>query len=414
MLVDVRQVIEGSLEGVKGVDFGFIPVETLEPDQLKNALEIMPTAKAVLSLAVKYNQSAVKSQHQPVSNMEFRSAYRKRDNLCTSLVEGLQENGVEAVAVTDTFALNYDLETPWLIAHKDVAEKAGIGVMGTNRIILHEQFGAAFVLASILLSREPNQFDAPADYAPCLNCNLCRTVCPTGSIGKDNFDMMGCYTHNYRNRGNSLGDLVQRSGGRDKGLDALNYDDVSKLWASVQEGFGFSCNRCVAVCPAATAEKQQFTDDRKSYYQTYVHPFVSKNEVVYVKKGSRAEGFVMEKGLKRAKRVSNGLTLDSIDAFKHGLKIVLDHQRASGVNRRFGFQFTGHMATDFVAVLEEGILHIEEGPPMKTDMTLVADGDMWLQFLKNQKLLLKGLITGKMKIKGSPSLLKEFGDLFPV
>ncbi len=391
---------------------GVVSITDLPLDQQENIKRILPTAKSIISIAVKYNQSAVKSQHQPIANIEYRNAYKNRDSVCSDIVNSLIENDIESVAVTETFAFDNELKTPWLISHKDIALKAGVGVMGLNRIVLHEKYGASIVLGSILIDKELDVYDTEAVYDPCINCNLCKAVCPTASISNDGFDMMGCYTHNYRNRGNSFYDLLSRNEKGSKGLDNITFEQKNNLWSSIQEGYGYSCNKCIAVCPAAKSEKIKYVSDKKEYYKTYVKPLIDKVEAIYVIKGSRSALHLEKNSIKKVKYISNGMTIDSIKAFKSGLRIVFNEELAKNMNRSYRFVFTGIEVDSFVVNIEDGKLSIVDEPTQNFDLSVVVDSKLWLEFLKSKKVLLKGLITGKMKIKGSPKLLIEFGSIF--
>ncbi len=47
------------------------------------------------------------------------------------------------------------------------------------------------------------------------------------------------------------------------------------------------------------------------------------------------------------------------------------------------------------------------------DLEVFADSESWLKFLNKEGHILKYLITRKIKIKGSPKLMKQFASCFP-
>ncbi len=285
-----RKKIKDIAENCGAADAGIISVLDLPEDQQINVKKIFPTAKSVIAVAIDYNLHAIRSQFQPVGNMEFKNAYIRRNRLCEEIERKLMKEGIGTVSITETFPLDLSLTTPWLISHKDIAVKAGIGVKGLNRLVLHKKYGAAILLGSILIDIELEEYDRESSYNPCINCNLCKAVCPTGSIKEGEFDFFGCHTHNYRDRGSSFKDLISRL---EKGnLDEITDDEKNKLWTSIQEGYGFRCNYCVGVCPAAEKEVEGFKRDRKGFYNTYVKPFIDKEEVIFVQKGSRSDDYV--------------------------------------------------------------------------------------------------------------------------
>jgi len=398
--------------GMGAVDVGIIPLTSLPNDQQENAKHIMPSVKSIISIAVDYNQSAIKSKFQPIGNMAFKNGYKQRDKVCYGVEKELLKHTNNVVCVTDTFAMDYELETPWLLSHKDIAEKAGIGVMGLNRIVLHPLHGVGITLGAILIDQDFDKYDQPLKDDPCINCNLCKAVCPTGCINKDDFNFMSCYTHNYRNRGNSFGDLVTRLEHKNTKLDPITYDEKNKLWASIQEGYGFSCNRCIAVCPASQKELAQFKTDKKKYYQTYVKPFLDKEEVVFMTEGSNVEAYIDKNPNKTKKIVSNGMTMDSILAFKNGLRIVFNKSDAMGLNRTFQFEFTGKEKQVFTVRILDGAFEVVHKQVEGADLIIKADSQMWLKAMKEKKYFLIGMVSGKIKLKGNPKNMSLFSKIF--
>ena len=394
------------------VDCGIISVSELPDDQQINAAKILPSVRSVISIAITYNQSAIKSQFQPVSNMEYRHAYKRRDQISYGTEVKLSNSGAESVVVTETFPLDSDLKTPWLISHKDIAVKAGIGVMGLNRLVLHKTHGSSLLLASILTDIELSEYDTPSDYDPCINCNLCKTVCPTKSINENGFKMMSCYTHNYRNRGNSFHDLLTRQNGDSKDLSKISYDDKNKLWTSIQEGYGYSCNQCVAVCPASKTELAKFRQDKNDYYKSFVKPFIDKEETIYVLKNNTDMEKIKNNPAKNVKLVSNGMSIDTIPAFKNGLSVIFDKTAAQSLKRDFKFVFTGSNDIAFTVRVDQGTMEILNKTNNEADVTVFAEDSTWLHFINTGKGMLKSLATGKIKIKGNPKYLKDFSKVF--
>lgn len=410
----IRNSIKEIAKNCGAADVGIISIFDLPKDQQDIAKKILPTAESVISIAVNYNQNAIRSQFQPIGNMEFRSAYKRRDDVCRNTERELMEKGYRSVSVTDTFPLDFTLNTPWLISHKDVAVKAGIGVKGLNRIVLNKKYGVSIVLGSILTDIKLKEYDIESAYNPCINCNLCKTVCPTASIEKGDFDFFACYTHNYRDRGNSFKDLISRLEKGNANLDKITDDDKDKLWNSIQEGYGFRCNRCVAVCPAAEGEVESFKSDRKSFYNTYVKPFIDKEETIFVQKGSKSDDFVDRSPVKTKRYVSKPMTIDSIKFFKSGLKLVFNKEKAKSedIKRTYQFIFTGREKEDFTVKVDREHMLVVNGISQDSDVVVNADSEFWVKFLENDKVLVKGLLTRKLRIKGNPKLLKEFGSLF--
>ncbi|PAB58340.1 SCP2 sterol-binding domain-containing protein [Anaeromicrobium sediminis] len=396
-------------------DVGIVSLESFKDEEINKIKEIFPKTRALISIAVKHNPNAIKSQHRSVSNNEYHYAIKKLHKVTYDLENELIKKGMEVVAAVADFPMETDISRPnaWLISHKEVAVKAGIGKMGLNTLVIHEIYGPNIILNTILIDYEPDKYDKEIEENPCINCNLCKTVCPTGSISEDGFNFTGCYTHNYRDMRNGFLDLTNRLESGNKKLDKINSAEKSAIWQSVYSGPNYRCSYCVAVCPAAKGEVENFKKDRKAYYDTYVKPFKEKEENIYVLKGSDSDYYVDKLEKKRKKYVSNGMEMRNVQYFRNALKLGFQKNHAKDVEVIYHFIFTGEENLQFTVDINRGKLKVTDGLAGKPNLVLNADSRKWVEFLSTGKGLMTGIITGKIKIKGSPKLLKEFSKYFP-
>jgi putative sterol carrier protein len=49
---------------------------------------------------------------------------------------------------------------------------------------------------------------------------------------------------------------------------------------------------------------------------------------------------------------------------------------------------------------------------VKADLVVTADSAAWLKFLSNRSYLVWAMLTGQIKLRGSPQLLHKFGKCF--
>lgn len=74
-----------------------------------------------------------------------------------------------------------------VVAHKPVAEAAGLGRMGIHRNVIHPKFGSFVLLGTVLVGAEIGEYSRPLEYNPCLSCKLCVAACPVEAIGPDGY-----------------------------------------------------------------------------------------------------------------------------------------------------------------------------------------------------------------------------------
>jgi putative sterol carrier protein len=88
--------------------------------------------------------------------------------------------------------------------------------------------------------------------------------------------------------------------------------------------------------------------------------------------------------------------------------------RSKGLNAIYHFTFTGDEKINASVDIREMTLKVYLEHVGKPDITIIADTKTWLSFLAKEKNLIWALIQRKIKIKGSPLLMKRFAKCFPL
>lgn len=111
-------------------------------------------------------------------------------------------------------------------SHKKAASLAGLGGIGKNSLFLHRTYGARIRLGTIFTNC-PFEIEKNEYKSPCLECNLCVEICPSGAI---------------------KGDLWQPGMEREKVFDP---EKCSKFMKKEFQhiGRGAVCGICMRVCP---------------------------------------------------------------------------------------------------------------------------------------------------------------------
>ncbi len=402
-------------------DAGFVEIHRPGiADQLTDIDSALPGAKTIVGLAFRLHRENVRTTAHSVANLEFRQAWSHANSVARDISLALREQGVAALNVPAGFP--YETERwpgkMWLTSDKIIAEEAGLGRMGLNRLVLHPRFGSSTILGTMLVDMEVSRYDKPIDFNPCIQCKLCASVCPTGAIASDgHFDFLSCFTHNYRERLSGFSDWVETVAStcsrKQYRLKVSDSETVS-MWQNLSIGAQTKCDRCIAVCPAGEEAIGEFLDDRKAFTARMLKPFKDRSEVIYAVPGSDAEAHVVAHfPNKTVKRVSNGLRPNSARGFLQSLPVAFQRNQAEGLNAVFHFTFTGEESCKGTVVIRNKTLQVHDDHSGESDLHLIADTRAWLKFLAKEKSMLSAVLTGKVRIKGSPRLMKAFARCFP-
>ena len=190
--------------------------------------------------------------------------------------------------------------------------------------------------------------------------------------------------------------------------------ETDSTWQSLSFGANYKSAYCMAVCPAGEDVLGPFLTDRPGYLQEVVRPLQAKHETVYVVSGSDAESYVARRfPHKQIKRVRNGLRPRSIQAFLRGLPLAFQRQRATGLDATYHFTFTGDEPLQATVVIRHQRVQVQQGHSGTADLHVIADSHTWLGVLAKERSLVWALVWRIIRLKGSPRLLRAFGQCFP-
>jgi Fe-S-cluster-containing hydrogenase component 2 len=402
-------------------DVGFVEIghSALDADR-EDIRAAFPGAKAVIGFVVKMNREPIRTPARSISNLEFHHTGDQVNEIAREITRELEGRGIRALNPAMGFPMEMD-DFPgklWALSHKNVAEAAGLGVMGIHRNVIHPKFGNFILLGSILIDTEVSSYGRTLDYNPCLECKLCVSACPVGAIGADGyFDFSACYTHNYREFMGGFTDWVETVADSTNAKAYRNEVDdgeSASMWQSLSFGANYKAAYCLAVCPAGEDIISPFLADKKKFVQEIVKPLQQKQERVYVIPGSDAEQYVDRRfPSKETKQVGNSLRPRTIKGFLSGMPMTFQRGRSKGLDATYHFTFTGEESAKATVRISNQKLEIERGHAGKPDLTIEADSRTWLEFLTKDQGIVSALLTRRVKLNGSPKLLVKFGECFP-
>ncbi len=402
-------------------DVGFIEVNRPEiAPHFSDILTIFPRARTVVSIACRLNPENIRCVSRSVSDTEYIQVFHSVNNALHRASTMIREMGVMSMAPSSGFPM--DLEKwpgkMWPLSHKPMAVEAGLGRIGLNRLVIHPRFGNFIILGTMLLDREMTEYDRPLQYEPCLNCKLCAAVCPVGAISADgHFSFANCMTHNYRDRMGGFADWVEKIAASKNNIayrKKVSDPETVSMWQSLAFGICNKSSYCMAVCPAGDEVIGPFIEDKKGYIETVVKPLQQNGEFVFVVPDSDAEAHVTKRyPHKQVKRVANGLRPKSVQNFLESLPLAFQRGCAADLNATYHFSFTGQEEIKATVEICDKKLDVQEGHQGKSNIHVTADSRTWVAFLAKEKNLFMAFISGKIKIKGTPALLKKFAECFP-
>lgn len=404
-------------------DVGFVDVDRPElADQRNDILSFFPPTKSLISFVLRMNREPIHNPARSVANVEFHQTGERVNETAHRIVAVLEARGIRAINP----AMGFPMEMAkagagkiWVVAHKPVAVAAGLGHMGIHRNVIHPQFGNFILLGTVLVDASISEYHQQLDYNPCVECKLCVAACPVGAIGADGaFNFSACYTHNYREFIGGFTNWVEQIADSKNASDyrrRVTDSESASMWQSLSFGANYKSAYCMAVCPAGDDVIAPFLTDRSQYLQAVVRPLQDKEETVYVVPNSDAEEHVARRfPNKHAKRVGNSLNrVRSIPAFLNGLPLTFQRNQSKGLDATYHFTFTGAEERRATVTIRHQILEVLEGHTGKADIEVTADSQTWLSFLAKERHLVWALLRRKIRIKGSPRLLRAFGKCFP-
>ncbi|MEJ5377872.1 MAG: 4Fe-4S double cluster binding domain-containing protein [bacterium] len=277
-------------------DVGLVDIER---DSLckerEGILHVYSHTRSIISIIIANNRENIQSPARYVANEEYHHTGDRTSRVARDILRRLNQLGIRGVVVNRDWPMAMDRYPGkiWDVSHKIMAVEAGLGNMGINRLVLHPKYGSCVQLESILVNGVMDEYDHPVKGNPCIKCNLCAAVCPTGAITKDQpFDFMSCITHSYRDNFVGFNNMVEAIvTSQDMQEYRSHFDDkeTAFMWQSLMFRISYRCGYCMAVCPAGEEVKPVYLENKKEYIERILKPLRDRQERVYVTAGSKAE-----------------------------------------------------------------------------------------------------------------------------
>jgi epoxyqueuosine reductase QueG len=248
MIADRIREIAGS-ENVSVFGIGPASEMAYEPPGFRPA-DYLPDAQSMICFGIPIPRNVYRTRNS--SEIAWRSQnllYRRLDTLALRFSVLLEESGARAIPIYGCMPLGVN-EKGTVVGYVNqilMAEKTGIGAIGSNGLLLHSRHGSRLMLGGLLTTASLSSMRYP-DYAEpgCPpGCRICSDACPVKAImpEKKKVNIMRCLSYAARTPLMSrLRFLYLRA--RDK-KTAARYMSMTSL----DEHTFHVCSKCVELCP---------------------------------------------------------------------------------------------------------------------------------------------------------------------
>ena len=400
-------------------------------------LYVYPHTRSLVCMIGEQNRAAMQSRYLPSANNELYRCEERLWDMGRRTVRYLNTLGGEGLVTTIGWPQEVGqrwADKIWPLSHKLVAQAAGLGIIGVSRNFLHKRFGAYCLIDTVLTNVEWPAYDAPVDWNPCVQCNLCVASCPTEAIRADgHFDFFACYNHTYRDSIPGFLDLVWDLKERSPREFRKRWSDheIAALWQALAFKVEYRCFNCVATCPAEI--EHAFHDDRdvrRRYLDETLKPLthtraVEDEQFVIDTVGARERHGIPPGEWRtppdRRSRSAEGVRLVSlrrirtqnVDAMMRWMPQYFRPSEAKGLRFTTQYHLTGAGGGDWAMRVADEHCEVRPGTIEAPDLTVTMPALLFLAVHRGEASPVLGVLTGRIRLDGRRRLFPVLARIFP-
>jgi epoxyqueuosine reductase QueG len=401
-------------------------------------LWVYPHARSLVCMIGEENKPAMQSRYLPSANTELYRCEERLWEMGRKTVKYINTLGGEGLTTTIGWPQEVSqrwADKIWPLSHKLVAQAAGLGVIGVSRNFLHRKFGAYCLIDTVVTNLEWPAYDAPVDWNPCLQCNLCVASCPTEAIRADGgFDFFACYNHTYRDSIPGFLDLVWDLAERSPRTFRKRWTDneIAALWQALSFKVEYRCFNCVATCPAEIEDAfHQDRQTRRQYLDETLKPLthtraVEDAQFVIDTPGARAAHDIPPGEWRTPVDRTRGdsargvrlvslrrIRTQNVDAMMRWMPQYFRPSEARGLAFTTQFELTGAGGGEWAMRIADERCDVRPGRIDAPDLTVHMPATLFLAVHRGEASPVWGVLTGRIRLGGRRRLFPLFARLFP-
>jgi epoxyqueuosine reductase QueG len=235
---------------------GFADLSSYRSPQSPDPATILPGVRSMVVLGYRELDGAVESTNSQ-AGMAARMGIVELSFRANYLLARHLEDRYESKAVVVPFSYPLDMGPDVMglvgdVSLRHAAVAAGLGLFGRHNLVIHPRFGTRIVFSAVLTALRLGS-DPAIQEDLCDDCGLCVEACPTGALANEGQThifrcLKGSQPYGIRGLYRYLRRFVGAS--TDQQTALLKQPFLLQTHQAQMIGFQYTCNRCLAVCPA--------------------------------------------------------------------------------------------------------------------------------------------------------------------
>ena len=162
--------------------------------------DILPEASSVIVFGKKFLNSTVKAKSSIPYTIIRNYLSKQLDEISIELSYYLEKKGYIGLPTGAIEPCNWyekNKRVIGLLSLKHAAEKAGLGRIGKNTLLINEQFGNMIWLGAVI-SDTKLEYDNQIETQYCMNnCTLCINNCPVNALSTPLMNQKACWNYAF-------------------------------------------------------------------------------------------------------------------------------------------------------------------------------------------------------------------------